>query len=368
MVYKNSIITNQSVVVIFDTNMIPIPRENPMYKQVVAAIKANKKDEIPGLVDMATKIRKYSGGKFYVVDGTVMIDGVSLPDALSKRLIAFADNGLPMESLLAFWDNLKQNPSERSREQLYSFLEHNGIPLTDDGCFVAYKRVDENYMDTYTHTIRNKPGDVVKMDRSKVNDDPNQTCSYGLHVAAYKYAHDFYPNGILMEVKVNPRDVVSVPVDYNNEKMRVCEYTVICECEKERAELLYNHNDPEWDDQTDTEDNDKADVDDTKDTKLEMIVDAKLTPDSQGRLCIPANLVREIGLTAGDYADVEIYNGEIIIKQYSNATNALDVRQYMVDGYSNIRLSPTVLKNASLNGTVLAEVIKDNDELTIRIS
>jgi len=28
-------------------------------------------------------------------------------------------------------------------------------------------------------------------------------------------------------VKVNPKDVVSVPVDYNNTKMRVCRYEVI---------------------------------------------------------------------------------------------------------------------------------------------
>jgi Ran GTPase-activating protein (RanGAP) involved in mRNA processing and transport len=31
----------------------------------------------------------------------------------------------------------------------------------------------------------------------------------------------------MLEVKVNPRDVVAVPVDYNNAKMRVCEYVVL---------------------------------------------------------------------------------------------------------------------------------------------
>ena len=32
-----------------------------------------------------------------------------------------------------------------------------------------------------------------------------------------------------MVIKINPRDVVSIPYDYNNEKMRCCRYEVIGE-------------------------------------------------------------------------------------------------------------------------------------------
>lgn len=32
---------------------------------------------------------------------------------------------------------------------------------------------------------------------------------------------------VLLEVKIHPKDVVAIPTDYNQQKMRVCEYTVL---------------------------------------------------------------------------------------------------------------------------------------------
>jgi hypothetical protein len=37
--------------------------------------------------------------------------------------------------------------------------------------------------------------------------------------------------GRLVAVKINPADVVSVPSDYNNQKLRTCSYTVMFEIE-----------------------------------------------------------------------------------------------------------------------------------------
>ena len=40
-----------------------------------------------------------------------------------------------------------------------------------------------------------------------------------------EYVHDFgYESGVILEVLVSPRNVVAVPTDYNNTKMRTCEY------------------------------------------------------------------------------------------------------------------------------------------------
>ena len=61
------------------------------------------------------------------------------------------------------------------------------------------------------------------MDRKDVNDDPNQTCSAGLHVCSQAYG--MYGSRLLL-VSVNPADVVSVPIEYKNAKMRVCKYYV----------------------------------------------------------------------------------------------------------------------------------------------
>jgi hypothetical protein len=77
------------------------------------------------------------------------------------------------------------------------------------------------------------------MARDLVDDNPNNTCSAGLHVACFDYAKGF--GSRLVEVKVNPRDVVCVPTDYNGTKMRTCRFEVVAECVKMRTEELYGH-------------------------------------------------------------------------------------------------------------------------------
>jgi hypothetical protein len=75
------------------------------------------------------------------------------------------------------------------------------------------------------------------MPRNQVNEDPNQTCSYGLHVANFDYASGF-GSGHMLEVEVHPADVVAIPVDYNQAKMRVCKYKVIGVVEQELSTPL----------------------------------------------------------------------------------------------------------------------------------
>ena len=46
-----------------------------------------------------------------------------------------------------------------------------------------------------------------------------------LHVGSMGYVGTFGGSGsVVLECLVNPRNVVSVPTDYHNTKMRVCEY------------------------------------------------------------------------------------------------------------------------------------------------
>lgn len=87
------------------------------------------------------------------------------------------------------------------------------------------------------------------MERSLVDDNPNNTCSSGLHVASFKYAEDF-GSGRLVLCEVDPRDVVSVPVDYNSQKMRTCKYKVIGETKESLEGAIFdttNKGDNPWD-------------------------------------------------------------------------------------------------------------------------
>lgn len=158
---------------------------------------------------------------------------IVLNNTLTKRLVHMLKRSKPVLFLARFIENLMQNPSETAIFELYGFLEENNLPITEDGCFLAYKKVLGTYLDTYTETISNKVGEIVEMDRDQVNPDRDQTCSTGLHFASYSYM-EVYGRGIgegyrIMVVKINPKDVVSIPSDYNNAKGRCSRYEVVAE-------------------------------------------------------------------------------------------------------------------------------------------
>jgi hypothetical protein len=134
----------------------------------------------------------------------------------------------PIDPLANFMDNLMTNPSKRAVTELYGFLEVNNLPITPDGCFLAYKKVNAEYKDCHSNTIDNSVGQVVEMERNAVDDNFNNTCSSGLHFCSREYLDHFYGDHIMI-VKINPRDVVSFPRDYNNSKGRCCRYEVIGE-------------------------------------------------------------------------------------------------------------------------------------------
>lgn len=237
--FKNYLVTSGSVVIVTDTGLIPVDKANPLFGKIVKALTSRAFDVLEDLIDASKRITKYSNGQFWVKDGVVMIGENTLPEALSKRLLSLVDSGLDATPLVKFWENLTLNPSEDSKKDLYAFLEHNGIPITEDGCFIAYKRVREDFKDHHTGTVDHSEGKSPSMPRSECDGDRRNTCSRGLHVAAFRYAHDMYSNGHLLECKVNPKDVVAVPVDYDNEKMRVCDLTVLKISAGPRKELVY---------------------------------------------------------------------------------------------------------------------------------
>lgn len=195
------------------------------FKVVYEAIKAGKLDDIPTLLDVS-KVYGVAGLK--VKDNNLWLDGEQIHGVLADRIIKLQAESLPFEPLLKFARKLKKNPSYNSREQLYKFLEHNGHPLTTEGNFIAYRGVTEDFKDIHTRKFDNSVGSVCEMPRDEVDDNPNNTCSRGLHVSCFSYAKDFGPK--LVEVEVDPRDVVCVPTDYNGTKMRTCKFKVISLC------------------------------------------------------------------------------------------------------------------------------------------
>jgi hypothetical protein len=234
----NWIITDDNITLNYNGQTHIIARDNKYSNDIIFALKEVHYDEIPELISMAERIKKMGHGHFEISNGNIYIDGMLAPPVLGEKIMQFANEGLPYQPLLKFANNLQLNPSFRSVKELFKFLEKNNHPLTENGCFIAYKAVGSDFKDLHTHTMDNSVGLTVEMPRNQVNEDPNQTCSNGLHVANWDYAHNVYGAGrdsIMLEVEVNPADVVAVPVDYDSAKMRVCKYKVISVVDKENS-------------------------------------------------------------------------------------------------------------------------------------
>jgi hypothetical protein len=177
---------------------------------------------------MTAALATYTSGDIVVEHGYVTYKDAPLDNTLTSRIIKMREEGFKIDPMVNFLTNLMENPSNRAITELYTFLDAGELPITPDGHFLAYKRVKEDFTDCYTGAIDNSIGKVVEMPRGMVDDESSRTCSHGLHACSLGYLRSFYGDK-LIAVKINPKDVVSIPRDYNNSKLRCCRYEVVQE-------------------------------------------------------------------------------------------------------------------------------------------
>jgi hypothetical protein len=204
------------------------------YAGLINAFKKRDADEFLRLYNVTSSINdKFAGSGVEVIGGEVYFRGERVTNKVCDRIIRAVRSGHPVQYLVNFLEKLLENPSFNSQEQGFEFLSHKNLPICEDGDFIAYKTVRSNYMDKYTGTIDNSIGETIdwRHKRHLISDDPNKHCAQGLHVGALSYAGPGgWYNGLddkVVLVKVNPRDMVSVPNDHGFTKMRVCRYEVI---------------------------------------------------------------------------------------------------------------------------------------------
>lgn len=175
-----------------------------------------------------------------VKDGNLYVFGDPIHSTIAKRVISFIEHGLDCVHLFKFILKLNMNPSKRAVDELYTFLEHRALPVTDNGNFLAYKAVRADYTDKYTGKFLNTIDSVLEMPRNKVDDNKENGCSYGFHAGSVDYAKDFMnADGHLMIVEINPADVVSIPTDCQYQKLRTCKYKVVGEYEIDLNDPMY---------------------------------------------------------------------------------------------------------------------------------
>ena len=216
---------------------------HPKFAQIRGALTRGESHEsVMALFSPRQRVNEYFSkvGLFGVhFNGSVvLVDGKPVPTELSQMIIDHVDSDTDPTGLVLFFKNLNSNPSYQSKQELVSFIDRHGLTITDDGHFIAYKglRTDNKsvhsglaYVDgkAYNGRIPNEKGSTITLPRGDVDDNRDIGCSTGLHAGTWSYASGFGSSGHTAMVKINPADVVSVPKDHNEQKLRVCRYTVV---------------------------------------------------------------------------------------------------------------------------------------------
>ena len=230
------------LVVFIDGKQYTINASDKQFNEAVNSFKSEDWELLLDVLNPAKKIQslyaKYE--QIEVKDGNVFINDEPVNSLIAERILQFLENGIDCVPVFKFFIKLQNNPSKRAVDELYTFLEHKNLPITDNGNFLAYKGVRADYLDVHSGKFSNVVGEVLSMPRNKVDDNKENGCSYGFHAGTLEYASGFKPhNGKMMIVEIDPSDVVSIPTDSDCQKLRTARYKVVGEYEDTLTKPLY---------------------------------------------------------------------------------------------------------------------------------
>ena len=208
------------------------------YDDVLAAVASNDLDALEKSLNLRTVIEAKSFGKLrFDENGTLFYGSFTLPQTLADYVLPILKGKGDVEPITLFIDNLLQNPISSVVNELMLFLDSSQMPITPDGHFLAYKKITGDWLDVYTRTLSNKIGEIVSIPAGVCDTNRLNTCSVGLHACGKDYLNH-YPGDRIVVVKINPTHVISVPVDYNFQKMRVTQYEVVAEMNTVDGDLV----------------------------------------------------------------------------------------------------------------------------------
>lgn len=175
-------------------------------------------------------IKQFKKNNIEIKSGQFFFKGKEIHTGLTSHIVNLFQNKLPLDAAIAFFERIMKNPSEASRNELFDFMQTTKLPLTSRGTFLAYRSINKNWKDNRTNSMDNRIGKIVKMNRKDVDANRHETCSRGLHFSGYEYNKHFkwgITGGFLTIVEIDPKDVVSIPIDYQNQKGRCCKFKVL---------------------------------------------------------------------------------------------------------------------------------------------
>lgn len=221
-------------------------RKSPMFKDILNMCKNSQWFEVECLHKANKVIMNNLDNATMDIDGNLHVhcdkgEATFKPDTskLTQFMGLLRAKGVfdtEIARIRPFLENMFANPFINAVTEIYDYCKAMDFEITDDGCFLAYKNVREDLGSIHDggqtkHVI----GEYTTVDA--FDTDRNQTCSKGLHFCSKGYL-DSYVGPITIVVKVNPKDVVAIPVDYDFLKGRCKRYLTVGILDRENGSLM----------------------------------------------------------------------------------------------------------------------------------
>ena len=165
-------------------------------------------------------------GRFVVSDHEVRLDGEVLHSPVAERVLWLKQQGLSYTPLLAFAEKLMENSARRPVEDLFDYVDSRGLAIDADGYIIGYEAYGEP---VDPETGERTPGREISVRRNRTEEDPLRPCGVSLKVGPFPIGTALPPGEHLNVVRVNPRDVVAVPVGTG--PLRCCSMEVLAQCD-----------------------------------------------------------------------------------------------------------------------------------------
>lgn len=217
--------------------MITVTKGSSAYDDVYRMLVRGENESAFLLASGTKDVSEYRGEHFEMtLAGGLQIKtelAVQKMEPLEKRVRHLIENAdyAGLEAIDKFVGKMLQNPSVDIINRIPYFLTYGDVQICDDGDLYVYKAVNKHYRDDYTDSIDNSVGCMVFMERDRINPSTYVTCTSGLHVCSLDYVNQMMgyraSDSKIMRVKLNPADIVAIPNDYGNRKIRCCRYEVV---------------------------------------------------------------------------------------------------------------------------------------------
>lgn len=202
---------------------------NPEMPHILELCKNAQWGEIEILHNINKAIMK--SNSVVVEKDTMKIDGVTVANTdtpIMKFIKILQEKGTvdsEISRIKPFLENMFENPFIDAVQEIYDYCKAMDFEITDDGCFLAYKNVRSDLGSIFDNgATKHKIGEYTEV--KMYDTERTNTCSKGLHFCSKSYLQH-YVGEVTIIVKINPKDVVSIPVDYNFAKGRCRKYLVV---------------------------------------------------------------------------------------------------------------------------------------------